>query len=129
MFGFLFAYPFIERRVYGLEGDWHVLTNPLEIPLRAALIGGVFVLLLLLSAAATNDILSRMTGIPVEVVTWIFTWSSHRSSGSPCLPHRARTAPRPPTRTCPADRGAAVRQTGIRARPAAPLAPPPGPGC
>jgi ubiquinol-cytochrome c reductase cytochrome b subunit len=72
LFGFLFAYPWIEKRAYGLTGDWHVLTNPLEVPLRAALVGSTFVLLLLLSAAATNDILSRMTGIPVEVVTWIF---------------------------------------------------------
>jgi ubiquinol-cytochrome c reductase cytochrome b subunit len=72
LFGFLFAYPWIERRRYALEGDWHVLTNPLEVPLRSSLVGGTFVLLLLLSAAATNDILSRMTGIPVEVVTWIF---------------------------------------------------------
>jgi ubiquinol-cytochrome c reductase cytochrome b subunit len=72
LFGFLFAYPWLERRWYGLEGDWHVLTNPLEVPLRSSLVGGTFVLLLLLSAAATNDILSRMTGIPVEVVTWIF---------------------------------------------------------
>ncbi len=72
LFGFLFAYPWIEKRVYGLQGDWHVLTNPLEVPLRSALVGSTFMLLLLLSAAATNDILSRMTGIPVEVVTWIF---------------------------------------------------------
>jgi ubiquinol-cytochrome c reductase cytochrome b subunit len=72
LFGFLFAYPWIERRRYGLEGDWHVLTNPLEVPLRSSLVGGTFLLLLLLSAAATNDILSRLTGIPIEGVTWIF---------------------------------------------------------
>ncbi len=72
LFGFLFAYPFVERRAYGLRGDWHVLTNPLEVPLRSSLVAGTFLLLLLLSAAATNDILSRMTGIRVEVVTWIF---------------------------------------------------------
>jgi ubiquinol-cytochrome c reductase cytochrome b subunit len=71
-FGFLFAYPWVERRRYGLQGDWHVLTNPLEVPLRAALVGATFILLLLLSAAATNDILSRMTGVPVETVTWFF---------------------------------------------------------
>ena len=28
MFGLLFAYPFIERKVYKLEGDWHVLDQP-----------------------------------------------------------------------------------------------------
>jgi ubiquinol-cytochrome c reductase cytochrome b subunit len=72
LFGFLFAYPFIERRVYGLHGEWHVLTNPLVIPLRSSMVGGTFLLLLLLSAAATNDILSRLTGIRVEVITWIF---------------------------------------------------------
>jgi ubiquinol-cytochrome c reductase cytochrome b subunit len=76
LFGVLFIYPWLEKRVYRLEGDWHVLTNPLEVPLRSSLVGGTFVLLLLLSAAATNDILSRMTGIPVEVVTWIFRVAS-----------------------------------------------------
>jgi ubiquinol-cytochrome c reductase cytochrome b subunit len=72
IFTFLGLYPFIEKRVYGLEGEWHVLQNPLEIPLRAATMLGVFSALLVLSAAATNDILSRMFGIPVEVITWMF---------------------------------------------------------
>ena len=72
IFGFLLAYPWIERRVYNLEGDWHVLQNPLEIPLRGAAIVGVFVFVLLVSAAATNDILSRMFGVPIEVITWGF---------------------------------------------------------
>lgn len=71
IFTFLAAYPFIERRVYKLEGEWHVLQNPLEIPLRAGVMLGVFSALLILSAAATNDILSRMFGIPIEVITWI----------------------------------------------------------
>lgn len=71
IFTFLAAYPFIEKRVYNLEGEWHVLQNPLEIPLRAGVMLGVFSALLILSAAATNDILSRMFGIPIEVITWI----------------------------------------------------------
>ena len=70
--GFLIGYPFLERKVYRLEGDWHVLQNPLDVPLRAAFVTGTFVFLLLMSAAATNDILSRLTGIPVEVWTIIF---------------------------------------------------------
>ena len=70
--GFLFGYPFLERKVYKLEGDWHVLQNPLDVPLRAAFVTGTFVFLLLLSAGATNDILSRLTGIPVETWTLIF---------------------------------------------------------
>ena len=72
IFGTLIAYPWIERRVYRLEGDWHVLQNPLEIPLRAAMMLGLFSLVLLISAAATNDILSRMFGIPIETMTWFF---------------------------------------------------------
>jgi ubiquinol-cytochrome c reductase cytochrome b subunit len=72
IFTFLAAYPFLEKRVYGLEGDWHVLQNPLEIPLRAGVMLGVFSGLLILSAAATNDILSRMFGIPIEAMTWFF---------------------------------------------------------
>lgn len=71
IFTFLAAYPFIEKRVYKLDGEWHVLQNPLEIPLRAGVMLGVFSGLLILSAAATNDILSRMFGIPIEAITWI----------------------------------------------------------
>ncbi len=72
MFGLLFAYPFIERRFYGLEGEWHVLTNPLDIPLRAAMVMGTFSFVLIASANATNDILSRMTGITIEDLVFIF---------------------------------------------------------
>lgn len=72
IFTFLALYPFLEKWLYKLEGEWHVLQNPLEIPLRAGVMLGVFSALLLLSAAATNDILSRMLGIPIEVMTWFF---------------------------------------------------------
>jgi ubiquinol-cytochrome c reductase cytochrome b subunit len=72
MFALLVAYPFIERRVYRLQGDWHVLTNPLDIPLRAAMVVGTFSFVLLASANATNDIMSRMTGIPIEAMVWGF---------------------------------------------------------
>jgi ubiquinol-cytochrome c reductase cytochrome b subunit len=72
VFALLVAYPFWERRVYRLEGDWHVLQNPREIPLRSAFVVGLFSFLILLSAAATNDILSRLTGVHVEAWTWIF---------------------------------------------------------
>ena len=68
----LALYPFLERRVYRLTGDWHVLTNPLEIPLRAAFVVGTFGFVLIVSAAATNDILSRLWGIPIESATWFF---------------------------------------------------------
>ena len=71
IFTFLALYPFLEKRVYKLSGEWHVLQNPLEIPLRAGTMLGVFSALLILSAAATNDILSRMFGVPIEVITWI----------------------------------------------------------
>ncbi|MBA2530421.1 MAG: cytochrome b N-terminal domain-containing protein [Euzebyales bacterium] len=66
------AYPFIERRVYGLTGEWHVLQNPLEIPLRAGFMLGVWSFVLLISAAATNDILSRLSGVAIENVLWFF---------------------------------------------------------
>ena len=72
IFGSLLAYPWIERHVYGLKGEWHVLQNPLEIPLRAAVTLGIFSFVLLISAAATNDILSRMFGIPIESMTLFF---------------------------------------------------------
>jgi ubiquinol-cytochrome c reductase cytochrome b subunit len=66
----LVGYPFLERRVYGLSGEWHVLQNPMDIPLRAGCLVGFFSFLLLLAAAATNDVLSRLWGIPIESLTW-----------------------------------------------------------
>jgi quinol---cytochrome-c reductase cytochrome b subunit len=72
IFGTLIAYPFLERRVYRLQGDWHVLQNPLDIPLRASFGLGTFSAVLLMSAAATSDQLSRITGIPIETVLWFF---------------------------------------------------------
>lgn len=75
MFGLLIAYPFIERKVYGLEGDWHVLTNPLDIPLRSAMVLGTFSFVLLASANATNDILSRMLGVSIETLVFGFRLS------------------------------------------------------
>ena len=72
VFGALIAYPFLERKVYGLHGEWHVLSNPLEIPLRAAMAVGTFSFVLIVSAAATNDILALFTGIPIETLTWFF---------------------------------------------------------
>ncbi|MGH8930164.1 MAG: cytochrome b [Egibacteraceae bacterium] len=76
VFGALIAYPFLERKVYGLRGEWHVLSNPLEIPLRAAMSIGTFSFVLIVSAAATNDILSRLTGIPIEGLTRFFRLSA-----------------------------------------------------
>lgn len=76
IFGALIAYPFIERKVYGLTGEWHVLSNPLDIPLRAAMAVGTFSFVLLSSAAATNDVLSRLLGIPIETMTNLFRFTS-----------------------------------------------------
>ncbi len=72
VFGGLAVYPFIERRHYDLRGDWHVLQNPLDIPLRAGVVLGTFVAVLIMSAAATSDQLSRITGIAIEDVIWVF---------------------------------------------------------
>jgi len=72
IFGGLAVYPWVERHVYGLKGDWHVLQNPLDIPLRAAVILGTFSFVLLLSMAATNDIIAVLTRIRIEAVTWFF---------------------------------------------------------
>jgi ubiquinol-cytochrome c reductase cytochrome b subunit len=72
VFGALIIYPWLEKRWYRLEGDWHVLQNPLDIPLRAGFGLGTFLAVLLMSAAATSDQLSRITGIPIETVLWFF---------------------------------------------------------
>ncbi|MPZ87045.1 MAG: cytochrome b [Nitriliruptorales bacterium] len=72
VFGALILYPFLEKRVYRLEGDWHVLQNPLDIPLRAGFGLGTFSAILFMSAAATSDQLSRITGVPIEGVLWFW---------------------------------------------------------
>ncbi len=76
VFGALIVYPFLERRVYRLQGDWHVLQNPLDIPLRAGFGLGTFSAILFMSAAATSDQISRITGIPIEGVLWFFRIST-----------------------------------------------------
>lgn len=72
VFVVLVAYPWLERRCYDLQGDWHVLQNPLDIPLRSAVVVGTFSFILLVSVAATNDVISRLTGVPIETITWFF---------------------------------------------------------
>lgn len=70
LFGALIVYPFWERRVYGLEGEWHVATDPTRLPLRLAFAFGLGIFLLMISTGAANDAVSRSTGVPVETVTW-----------------------------------------------------------
>ena len=68
----LALYPWLEARRYGLSGEWHVLQNPMEIPMRVGMVIGVFSFVTISTAAATNDILSRITGIPIETVLVFF---------------------------------------------------------
>lgn len=67
----LIAYPFWERRVYRLDGDWHVATDPTRLPLRLAFSFGLGMFLLVVSTGAANDAVSRSMGVPVETVTQV----------------------------------------------------------
>lgn len=74
VFGLLFAYPFIERRLadYDPDLDHHVCTRPLDLPVRAGLVVGMATFVGMLALAVTNDLLARGLRVPVETVTWWF---------------------------------------------------------
>ncbi|HVM00765.1 MAG TPA: cytochrome b N-terminal domain-containing protein [Egibacteraceae bacterium] len=74
LFGLLFAYPFLERRLAGYDPDLdnHVCSRPLDVPVRAAIVLGVTAFVGMLTLAMTNDIVARGLRVSVESVMWFF---------------------------------------------------------
>jgi quinol-cytochrome oxidoreductase complex cytochrome b subunit len=72
LFTGLAVYPFVERWVTGDHGVHHLLDRPRDVPARTGVgIGGV-VFYGVLWLAGANDILARMTEIPLFATTWFF---------------------------------------------------------
>jgi quinol-cytochrome oxidoreductase complex cytochrome b subunit len=72
LLGLLAAYPLVERWRLGDHGEHHVRDGVLHVPFRAATLTALGAAFVLLSLAATVDVLSFRTGIAVERVIWGF---------------------------------------------------------
>ena len=74
LFGLLYAYPFIERRLadYDADIDNHLCSRPLDVPVRAGLVFAMTTFVTVLTVATTNDVLARGLRVPVEAVMWTF---------------------------------------------------------
>jgi ubiquinol-cytochrome c reductase cytochrome b subunit len=67
------GYPWLERRVVGGDGvHHHTAQGGLEVPFRAGFVAAFLSFYLLLSLAATNDVIARVFDVPVEGVVWFF---------------------------------------------------------
>jgi ubiquinol-cytochrome c reductase cytochrome b subunit len=67
------GYPWLERHVVGDDGrHHHTAQGGLEVPFRAGFVSAFLSFWLLLSVAATNDVIARVFAVPVEGVVWFF---------------------------------------------------------
>jgi ubiquinol-cytochrome c reductase cytochrome b subunit len=67
------GYPWLERHVVGDDHRaHHTAQGGLEVPFRAFFVTAFMTFYVLLSLAATNDVIARIFDIPVEAVVWFF---------------------------------------------------------
>lgn len=72
VFTFLFAYPWIDRRLAPSTGDVHVLQRPFDVPGRAAVVFAGLSLLATLTLGSHADYLSMFLGVRIEAVVRFF---------------------------------------------------------
>lgn len=72
VFGFLIAYPWIDRKIAPYDGEVHVLQRPYDVPGRAAVISAGLSVLVVLTVGSHVDYLSLIVGLGVEVLVAIF---------------------------------------------------------
>lgn len=72
MIGALAVYPFVERRWLGDDRGHHVRDGLLDVPLRAGVLAGLFTASVLLSLAATVDVMALHLRVPVEWLVQAF---------------------------------------------------------
>jgi ubiquinol-cytochrome c reductase cytochrome b subunit len=70
LIGALAVYPLLERRHLGDEVEHHELAHALDVPLRAGVIAALTAITLVLTLAATVDVISYWLRAPVEGVIW-----------------------------------------------------------
>jgi ubiquinol-cytochrome c reductase cytochrome b subunit len=72
VFGPLFAFPWIDRRLAPYEGDVHVLQRPYDVPARAGLVFSGLSFIIMLTVASHVDYLSLFLGVRVETLVGFF---------------------------------------------------------
>jgi ubiquinol-cytochrome c reductase cytochrome b subunit len=72
IFGFLFAWPSIERRVTRDRRQHNLLDRPRDVPLRTAIGAGVFTFVATVFFAGAADRAFVQIGVPYETQVWIY---------------------------------------------------------
>ena len=70
LFGAMYAYPFIERRLTGDRDGHELLDRPRDHPVRTAVGAGVVTYLIVLVIAGSQDIVAAKTGVPIQSMVW-----------------------------------------------------------
>ena len=70
VFGTLFAWPWIERRVTGDDAEHHLLERPRDNPGRTAFGAGALAFLSVLFLAGSQDVIALILDVPLRPVTW-----------------------------------------------------------
>jgi ubiquinol-cytochrome c reductase cytochrome b subunit len=69
VFGVLFLWPAIERRLTGDRQEHHLLNFPRDVPWRTAFGAAALVFFTVLTVAGGNDVLAAFFGVSVEAIT------------------------------------------------------------
>src|SRR5215203_7532800 len=69
-FGLLYLWPFLEQRLTRDRNAHQLLDRPRDHPVRCAAGAGTFAFYGLLLATASNDVIARLTRVPVAALTW-----------------------------------------------------------
>jgi ubiquinol-cytochrome c reductase cytochrome b subunit len=68
----LYVWPFLERLLSRDRADHQLLDRPRDHPVRCAAGAGTLAFYGLLLAAASNDVIAKLTRVPVGALTWTF---------------------------------------------------------
>jgi ubiquinol-cytochrome c reductase cytochrome b subunit len=72
VFGLLYAWPFLERRLTGDRSEHNLLDRPRERPVRTAFGTGALTFFLVLFVAASNDLIAHWFRLDIGTVTLVF---------------------------------------------------------
>ena len=70
LFGAMYAYPFVERRLTGNRDGHELLDRPRDHPVRTAVGVGVVTYLIVLVLAGSQDIVAAKSGVPIQSMVW-----------------------------------------------------------
>lgn len=68
----LYAWPFLEAWLTGDRQPHHLLDRPRDRPVRTALGTATLVFYGMLFFSASNDLVAKWLGVPVQTITWVF---------------------------------------------------------